>query len=73
MAVKQKMDQEMEKRTQDTDLALLACILIPFTKQLMFLRAGCRTRAIELLEAAAMDMHHKFNGHLTLKFKTREK
>ena len=66
VAVKQKMGQEMEKRTQDTELALLACITNPFTKHLRFLGAGYRTRAIDLLETAAMDMHHKLDGHPTL-------
>ena len=73
VAVKQKMGQEMEKRMQDTELALLACILNPFTKHLRFLGAGYRTRAIDLLETAAMDMHHELDGHPTLKIKQEKK
>ena len=45
--VKNKMGQEIEKRTQDTDLAILACTLNPFIKHLRFLEAEHRTRATE--------------------------
>ena len=66
------MGQEIENRTQDTDLALLACSLNPFTKHLRFLGAEYRTRATELLEQAALDIHHELDGRLKIKRESNE-
>ena len=55
-AVKLQMACELEKRTQDTDLALLACVLNPFTKYLRFLELSYQTRALQLLEEKACEL-----------------
>ena len=71
-AVKNKMGQEIEKGTQDTDLALTACTLNPFTKHLIFLGNEYQTRATEFLEQAALDVHHQVDGRLKIKRESNE-
>jgi hypothetical protein len=47
--MKDKMQSELQSRTQDRELALMACILNPFTKNLEFLPVDDRIKAHQLL------------------------
>ena len=68
-AVKERMTRELEKRTQDVDLALLGCVLNPFTKHLGFLDTSNRAKALALLEEEALDLFHKTGGSACIKVK----
>ena len=57
-AVKETMKHELEKRTQDTDLALLACALNPFIKNLSFLKDSLNTKAQKLLEQQCTEVYY---------------
>lgn len=66
-AVKNTMKRELEKRTQDTDLALLACALNPFTKNLRFLEDSFKTKAQELLEQQCTEVYHELGSCVKIK------
>lgn len=55
-AVKENMEHKLEKRTQDTDLAIFPCALNPFTKNLRFLKDALQTKARELLDQQCLEL-----------------
>lgn len=67
--VKAHMREELEKRTEDTELAMLACALNPFTKDLTFLRQSDAEKARELLLTTALEQN---NNTLKIKQETTE-
>lgn len=57
--VKEKMKSELQSRTQDRELALMACMLNPFTKDLDFLPTEERLDAHQLLLRIALNSDEK--------------
>lgn len=57
--IKEKMKSELQSRTQDRELALMACMLNPFTKDLDFLPTEERLDAHQLLLRIALNSDEK--------------
>lgn len=57
--IKEKMKSELQSRTQDMELALMACLLNPFTKDLDFLPTEERLDAHQLLLKIALNSNEK--------------
>lgn len=65
--IKEKMKSELQSRTQDRELALMACMLNPFTKDLDFLPTEERLDAHQLLLRIALNSDEKAAKKIKIK------
>lgn len=65
--IKEKMKSELQRRTQDRELALMACMLNPFTKDLDFLPTEERLDAHQLLLRIALNSDEKAAKKIKIK------